>query len=1129
MTALHSLSRGSGGAFARTFLWKNELGFGRWGFKSGDTKTEVCACSLPQKPKEIFSVDRCTSHVIFSCTLHIIILCTSHCLAQVSVCARHSIFMSSMMSVWSSVRCLFVFVLLLFLSVVFLSSSTLYLHCDQHFLSNVNSVEGNNRCASHGDIPSSHRLCAQRSWRLPLLRDFCNDLPRWVRRHLVLVWCRTRRWDHRRSAIFTTVCSGARRTSGQETTSPLSWRKFVSLFSHTPVRGDPWTNLVRVKNESQVGKWKTKESGLSLKDKKSKLSLKVEPRFENASSKPILAGEVSRSWVELLSLRREIDHAFASDEQLQRDQQLLQEQLSNQNRDFREAHMKSLDEMEDLKRFQGSTFDTFSRRRLIEEQNTILEFTARIQELQNEVNCLNDSRDLKDAELVRSGQSHVPSQPALLPPFRVPGGMLSRSVGMPSRNDKPPNIWDTHGASGNILVNPTASSSAPNLEGFDPWIPNFVELTSSHVTSERQTPDTPLDPRCQSGLSARNSFDLYERRLSKEYGADPQRLHSSDLQKGKFPTPTTFSCWKMRFKTEVWTCSQFPAEPVPWIKEVELVDSVDNLEVFAFCQRNSWAKLWVSTRELLQHWTESSKLPTSRKRSVWRWKLKKKTASPEEDRPRVIGANDSVENHADLFAVVLRNDDVQEFDSEWDEIARSHLTTSWKDCTKFEYESLRNSRPCWNCAIWRFTRKKSWTWSSQIEGNGKKKYRAEFANEEFLRPEMEILKQAPWSRIKGWNSVKKKSLGYCWQWKANGQCSKGDNRSFLQDMNKCARATQLNPSLWSSTRPNETNALGTRSPRGRNHGGKMTRLPCKDCVKGTCTNSFCKKCHPECLFYKTKSGCRFEEKCSCAHRQVDEQLGKRSENNGGKSAVALLKIARQLVAYFKIWSRRSLHRFCKAVVRHANIRDKIHHLEWFAQGIFHQRDANAPIFEGRSQEETEWQERCARKAAWKLAKSVLKLREKNKATFFSFLENRCLPTSTIKPEETEFVADSGASMNMIGKKDLNSAELTVTTSRSPTTVITANGEVQRHEEASWCQRIGCVLDKKVFNNTPAVLSLGKALRWTRILLRLDQQWKNCISSKTVFGATWRTSFWSWFLDCQRVLLRACLLQHPWHF
>ena len=38
----------------------------------------------------------------------------------------------------------------------------------------------------------------------------------------------------------------------------------------------------------------------------------------------------------------------------------------------------------------------------------------------------------------------------------------------------------------------------------------------------------------------------------------------------------------------------------------------------------------------------------------------------------------------------------------------------------------------------------------------------------------------------------------------------------------------------------------------------------------------------------------------------------------------------------------------------------------------HERSPNAPKFEDRSQEETEWQELGAREAAWKLGKSVLK-------------------------------------------------------------------------------------------------------------------------------------------------------------
>ena len=66
-------------------------------------------------------------------------------------------------------------------------------------------------------------------------------------------------------------------------------------------------------------------------------------------------------------------------------------------------------------------------------------------------------------------------------------------------------------------------------------------------------------------------------------------------------------------------------------------------------------------------------------------------------------------------------------------------------------------------------------------------------------------------------------------------------------------------------------------------------------------------------------------------------------------------------------------------------------------------------------------------------------------------------------------------MHMISKKDLSNAEMdTLTKSCSPTIVITANGEVQTHEEAIvYVKELGIFLTMKVLENTPAVLSLGK--------------------------------------------------------
>ena len=79
----------------------------------------------------------------------------------------------------------------------------------------------------------------------------------------------------------------------------------------------------------------------------------------------------------------------------------------------------------------------------------------------NDIICMNDSKDFQDAESVRSGHSHVTAQPESFPPHPVTGGVLSRSIGMPSRKDGPPSIWDTHGISGNVFAGPAVSSTAP--------------------------------------------------------------------------------------------------------------------------------------------------------------------------------------------------------------------------------------------------------------------------------------------------------------------------------------------------------------------------------------------------------------------------------------------------------------------------------------------------------------------------------------------------------------------------------------------------------------------------------------------------------------------------------------------
>ena len=260
----------------------------------------------------------------------------------------------------------------------------------------------------------------------------------------------------------------------------------------------------------------------------------------------------------------------------EQERKILQEELWRQQKDFREVHQQSLTEMEELRRFQSFTFDTLARRKLIEDQNTILELSGRVQELQNEVNCMNDSKDFQDAESVRSGNSHVTSRPVSFPAHPIPGGMLRLSFVSPRRKEGPPCIWDTHGISGNVFANPHASSSAPYPLGLNPWETTIEEPRHVSTAEKSGRPERDPDLRCQSGPSAKDSVIFSGGDSSKNY-ENQQRLQILDLHFDKFPTPATFACLKIRFKSEVCTCSQSPTEAMQCIEEVDLVDSVHEL------------------------------------------------------------------------------------------------------------------------------------------------------------------------------------------------------------------------------------------------------------------------------------------------------------------------------------------------------------------------------------------------------------------------------------------------------------------------------------------------------------------------------------------------------------------------
>ena len=159
-----------------------------------------------------------------------------------------------------------------------------------------------------------------------------------------------------------------------------------------------------------------------------------------------------------------------------------------------------------------------------------------------------------------------------------------------------------------------------------------------------------------------------------------QKLQISDPHFDKFLTPATFACWKIRVKTEVCTCSQFPTEAMLWIKEVEMVDSAAGLrsslpvrgirmpDFDVLDAKIASALNWIIHNSQFKRRISLEEQKAQKEDRFFRGR---QIAYLIYDHFRVTGSHDSVENYTDLFTIVLRNDDIQEFDSKWDGILLS--------------------------------------------------------------------------------------------------------------------------------------------------------------------------------------------------------------------------------------------------------------------------------------------------------------------------------------------------------------------------------------------------------------------------------------------------------------------------
>ena len=273
-----------------------------------------------------------------------------------------------------------------------------------------------------------------------------------------------------------------------------------------------------------------------------------------------------------------ISHHVLQAARAEQDRQILREELWRQQKYFREVHQQNVTEMEELRKFQSSTYDDArDAHRGPEHYYGIIWKITRIAKWSKLYETI-----LKIFRMLSRYAVEILTLPVNRG-YSLNILFLKDCWGLHSDRRAAKKGCQTFGIHMvyqetflQIHVLPLQLLILKNwVHGGQPLRNRFTCLQWRRVNERPETRPTSDDANLDRQPKIQSSS--VEETLQRIMGQTNNRLQISKLRFDKFPTPATFACWKIRFKTEVCTCSQFPTEAMRWIKEVELVDSVDEL------------------------------------------------------------------------------------------------------------------------------------------------------------------------------------------------------------------------------------------------------------------------------------------------------------------------------------------------------------------------------------------------------------------------------------------------------------------------------------------------------------------------------------------------------------------------
>ena len=286
----------------------------------------------------------------------------------------------------------------------------------------------------------------------------------------------------------------------------------------------------------------------------------------------------------------------------------------------------------------------------------------------------------------------------------------------------------------------------------------------------------------------------------------------SDLHFGKFPDSSDFQCWKTNFRTEVCSNSGCPTIAMLWIKEMEIAKSVDDLMTSQSIEGRDFpdfemldAKIASALERIIanQYFRRRIDVEEQNAQTYDRFLRGRQIAHMIYDHFRATGAHDAALDLSDPSNVSLQGHDIQDFGPRWDqallsasEIRKENVLESLYKMRIRESVQLQTVLAMYEQEIDRDRAKPSY---QRLKTMVKRHTDQPIRMRNFRARNARIETGVSVKCHKGKKVSVERRMGKCYQWKANGQCSRGDSCSFIHGNNRGQRAQSSSPAPKAQT------------------------------------------------------------------------------------------------------------------------------------------------------------------------------------------------------------------------------------------------------------------------------------------------------------------------------------------